>query len=95
MELLLDKGVYINQVDTLWDKNALHLAARNGHIDVVKILIEQGVDMNEQDKDRRNALHLAAHNGHRAVVKLLIKNGCSLDRQDKDLKLVIMQLLKY
>ena len=42
-------------------KTALHFAAQNGHVDVAKVLIQNGADVNAVDeKMKRTALHVAA-----------------------------------
>lgn len=55
------------------DKTLLHLAARHGHTDVVKLLLAApGVDVNVQDEWDLTPLCLAAEAGHIEVVKLLL-----------------------
>ena len=50
---------------------ALNLAARNGHVDVVKLLLNTKANVEAQDKNERTPLILAANNVHADVVKLL------------------------
>jgi len=52
-------------------------AADNGHIDIVKILIAKGVDVNARDRDGRgnSALICAVWSVDVPMVRLLIKNG--------------------
>ena len=60
-------------------KTALHVAAKNGHVDVAKVLIQNGADVNAVEKDKWTALHLAARNGHVDVAKVLIQNGADVN----------------
>lgn len=57
------------------DDLALRLASKNGHISVVKFLIEKGALINSEDDE---SLRLAASNGHFEVVNLLISNGANI-----------------
>ena len=42
---------------------ALHLVAKEGHLDVTNYLISQGADVNNRVYDGRTALHLSAQGG--------------------------------
>jgi len=54
----------------------LIIAAKNGHIDIVDLLINAGANVNAQASDGKTALLLAAQNGHINVVRrlLMVKN---------------------
>jgi ankyrin repeat protein len=44
-------------------------------VDVARVLIEAGADVNKQCEHGRTALHMAAAWGHADVVQLLLENG--------------------
>jgi ankyrin repeat protein len=50
-------------------------AARNGHEEVVKLLLEKGADAESKSSYDWTPLSWAAENGHEAVVKLLFEKG--------------------
>jgi ankyrin repeat protein len=78
-KLLVNKRAETNSKDDD-SRTALHLAAANGHVAVVKLLVDTGVDA---ENNSRTALHVAAENGHLAVIKQLIENGANVNaRQD-------------
>ncbi|MDR1303215.1 MAG: ankyrin repeat domain-containing protein [Puniceicoccales bacterium] len=52
---------------------ALHLAAGKGHVEVVKLLLDAGADVNALDEEDCAALHLAAMKGHAEVVRALLR----------------------
>ena len=59
----------INEPDeTGW--TALHFAAENGHLDIVKKLVENGADINKANNQGWTALHLAAANNPEMVAVL-------------------------
>ena len=72
------------------DKEAIILAAENGHERVCDLLIRMGAKIDLADKDEKTALMLAAQNGHREVCYLLIKRVAKKDLADKDGKTAMM-----
>ncbi|RJP95196.1 MAG: hypothetical protein C4518_01830 [Desulfobacteraceae bacterium] len=61
---------------------ALLLSARNGHLDVVRCLVENGADIHNAwypDAKSGTALEMAAENGHDGIVDLLIDAGSAVN----------------
>ncbi|XP_008285476.1 ankyrin repeat domain-containing protein 6b [Stegastes partitus] len=79
---LINKGAKV--AVTKYGRSPLHLAAYKGHIEVVRILLKAGCDLDIQDDGEQTALHRAAVVGNGDVISALIQEGCALDRQDKD-----------
>nr|XP_054775130.1 ankyrin repeat domain-containing protein 17-like [Lytechinus pictus] len=77
---VIDQGA---EVDTRNNNGltALHNAAKNDHLDVVKYLISEGAKVNEGNYDDETPLYFAAHNGHLDVVKYLISEGAEIFEQ--------------
>jgi ankyrin repeat protein len=55
-----------------------------GHIDVSKLLIERGADVNALNGDKWSPLHLASRFGHLDVAKWLLVHGASPNSQTND-----------
>src|SRR5688500_16039316 len=71
----LDKGADVN-AKTRYGATALTYASDKGHIDVVKLLIARGADINAQDSFyKMRAVDMAMMNNHPAVVGLLLERG--------------------
>src|SRR5712691_11759045 len=75
VEQLLDAGVDVN-ARARYEVTALAFAANNGHLDVVRLLVERGADMNVQDTFYKGlAIDLALGNGYLEVVTFLLEKG--------------------
>jgi hypothetical protein len=66
-ELLLDMSDYL--------KSPLLLASNRGYEAVVKMLLDNGADVNAQGGEYGNALQAALEGDRKAVVKMLLDNG--------------------
>ncbi|CAK9034688.1 unnamed protein product [Durusdinium trenchii] len=59
-------------------------AAKRGHLEVVRLLLEAGADQNATTQDGATALMFAAHKGHLEVVRLLLEAGADPKPADQD-----------
>jgi hypothetical protein len=57
----------------------LHIAARSGHIDAVRILLKGGASKEARDSDNNTPLMLADKNRHADTVELLLEHGATID----------------
>ena len=62
----------------------LFYAADQGYEQVVKLLLDNGADVNEQSGHYGNALRAASASGHEQVVKLLLDKGADVNAQGED-----------
>ncbi|XP_056284870.1 ankyrin repeat domain-containing protein 6-like [Pseudoliparis swirei] len=79
---LINKGAKV--AVTKYGRSPLHLASYKGHIEVVRILLKAGCDLDIQDDGEQTALQRAAVVGNGDIISALIQEGCALDRPDKD-----------
>lgn len=64
---------------------ALHLAAKAGHVEIVKeLLAQEGIEMEACSSMKRTAVHVAAEFDHVEIVKLLLARGADFDHRDFD-----------
>ena len=61
----------------------LHSAARQGHKEIVELLIANGTDVNSRDSTSKSSLHDAALEGHKEIVELLIIKGADLNAKSR------------
>ncbi len=76
-ELRVHSTHFVNLPD-LEHNTGLHLAAKNGHLQIVNLLIENGADINLKNKDSNNALEVSCRSGYFEVTKALINRYSNL-----------------
>lgn len=76
VSLLLKHGVPVDlHTGTREKRTALHLAAEKGHLDVLRVLVDAGSQINAQDYLGTTSLHFAVHEGHLEAVQFLLARG--------------------
>jgi ankyrin repeat protein len=78
---LLNKGEALDAKQN--GMTALHIAAMNGKVDIITVLIARGANVNIQDEQGVTPLMLASKDGKLDAVQALIAQGAKLDVQDK------------
>lgn len=89
IDTAIEQGIapedFVNQTGS-YDVTALMLAAKNGHLAVVKQLLENGAKIYLREDDftgmGKTALMFAAENGHQEVEKVLLENGANPKERD-------------
>ena len=54
------------------------------HLDVARLLLDEGADLNIQDHDGFTALIVASSQGHLEIARLLLDRGATTDIQDNN-----------
>ena len=75
--MILENDVNL-EIKTYGWYTALYIAALNGHLDILKLLIEKGADVNTKDNKGKSALDVAKTP---EVKALLIKHGAKTSEQ--------------
>lgn len=73
VQLLVEAGAKLTVLDNDC-QNVLHYAANEGHVSVVRYLVEQGIsakELNRLDNFQMSPLHLAVEGGHTDLVRFL------------------------
>ena len=85
---LVEQGYDVNYVckDSCADWTPVMIAAANGHLDVVRFLLEKGANPNAQNRYGRTAISFAVSYKFKPIVEALLAYGAdpSIESQDKD-----------
>ena len=73
MHLLKKESIDVNAKNED-GQTPLHFAARRGHTETVKYLVEKGADVNAKNKYGQTPLHYAARRGHTEIVEPTYKD---------------------
>ena len=77
---VLKKCENINNVKDLYGRTALHLAAINGNVEAVHLLVHNNADVNEKSEGGYTPLHFAALIGHLQTAYVLIQYQADEDQ---------------
>jgi len=80
VDYYISKGADINAIGGELRSTPLQWAVRQGHLQMVVLLIKRGADLALLDMEGCNVLHLAAQFGHTAIVAYLIAKGMDIDQ---------------
>ncbi|QCE43394.1 ankyrin repeat domain-containing protein [Psychroserpens sp. NJDZ02] len=85
IKLALANGTDINITrDNDANQSMLHYAANFNHLNLVQLLVENGIDINKGDTYGKTALHIAARKGALLIVKHLIEHGAIIDKKNEE-----------
>jgi len=85
---LINAGCSANYVNNA-EQNYLHQLVRNNRINpekaaaMLQLLIDEGVDVNAADIERKSPLLLAISNNKKQLIPILLENNASCNQQDK------------
>ncbi|KAL4800663.1 hypothetical protein BDV19DRAFT_375363 [Aspergillus venezuelensis] len=63
-------------------RRPLYWAAKEGHLAVVKLLLERGANIESKDSRESTPLQVAVIHGHEEVVQALVQQGANLEARD-------------
>lgn len=79
VQLLLQAGIKATDADPVRHVTALHNAAAQGHVGLVKLLMERGADVNAADWQGITPLIAASFYGRVEAMRMLLAQGAAAD----------------
>ena len=64
------------------DQTALHLAVENGHINIVRLCLEKGANVNFVKTNLITPLHLACTSGQLDIVNILVNSDADIEAKN-------------
>lgn len=80
---LISKGVDVNVGTKFFYDTPLHMAARAGYIEAVKLLLNAGAKVHLINTFEQTPLHEACSNGHLAAISIILKAGANINAKTK------------
>lgn len=77
----LDEGAAVDQTEG--GITALYVASESGNVELAKLLIDRGADVNQTVKLQQTPLYAAVKKGHAAMVELLLSSGADPNKRAK------------
>jgi len=77
------KDINLNETIPDFDVTPLTFACKNNNENIVRWLIENGADVNKENKDGNTSLIEACYYGNDNIIKLLIENGADVNKENK------------
>ncbi len=84
LRVLVSAGAPVTTKVGEYKETLLHLAAQNGHLEITRLLISAGAELNAKDRDGFTPLHEAVYWMHPDMVKLLLEGGADIRVGDGD-----------
>ncbi|KAL8724746.1 MAG: hypothetical protein Q9181_006693 [Wetmoreana brouardii] len=105
LEVAIIEGANVNAKGTD-GKASMHIAAAQGNLDIVQLLLDHNADVDIKATPRgdakerkfeggRTPLHWAAHKGHEDIVQLLIANKANVNAKNSTDRTPLQEALRY
>lgn len=66
---------------TKTNSTPLRAACFDGHLDIARLLVKNGADIEIANRHGHTCLMIACYKGHLEIVKFLINNGADINRK--------------
>jgi Ankyrin repeats (3 copies) len=81
---LLNRGVDVNKKDDREGWTALHFAIFEEHKEIIKLLLDNGADINQEDNEGWTALYVGSDYIQKEIVELLVTRKADFNQDDNE-----------
>lgn len=81
-EYLLSHGADFTTTSPKTKKQAIHIAAQHGFLNIIDLLLNKGVDINKPTVNGESPLMLGIRSHYKPVVKFVIEKGADINAKD-------------
>ena len=71
-------ALLVNRPIAQWNQNPLHVAATEGHFDLICLFLQHGADINKKDRNDWSPLHCAAKHSHLEVTQIFLSRHADI-----------------
>lgn len=90
VKFLLQHGERVNSIDEEDNNTPLHYACMTGSLEMVKLLISKGADVDAENYVKETPLLQAVYNGNSEIVEILLKNGADVEVRTENDRTALM-----
>lgn len=92
---LLEKNVNMVRSLDYMKRSPLHRAASGGKVEIAKILLDSGANVNAKDEYHWTPLSLAAESNKPEMIKFLLAHGADISARDSDLRTALHRAAEH
>lgn len=94
-EYLLSQGADITTTDPRNKRQPIHIASKAGYLGILEVILNKGVDVNQETINKEMPLHLAVQSLYLPTVKYLIERGANINAIDRSGKTPLDSARKF
>jgi ankyrin repeat protein len=91
----IDKALVTSAKNRFNENSPLHLATEGGHLEAVRLMLDNGVSASDENKFGFTPVHLAAKCGHADVFDVFAKSGVSLRHPSSKIGMTALHIASY